>query len=124
MRSRISLLSLALIVLAPSPRADSLSDLLEQGHYKRAEAALRPQLQQNPNDPLANCLMSKVDIAFNRFDEAISHAEKAVSGDGNRVEYHAILKTKTPTPTCSITTWTRPVSLEAARIEPRSLWLA
>ncbi|HYL61207.1 MAG TPA: tetratricopeptide repeat protein [Candidatus Methylomirabilis sp.] len=91
MLRRISLLFLVVTVLAPVSRADSISDLIEQGHYKRAEAALRPQLQENPNDPFANYLMSKVDIAFNRFDGAISRAEKAVSADGSRAEYHAQL---------------------------------
>lgn len=66
MRLRTSLLFLALMGLSPASRADSISDLIEQGHYKRAQAALRPQLQQDPNDSFANYLMSKVDVALNR----------------------------------------------------------
>jgi tetratricopeptide (TPR) repeat protein len=89
MRLQASLLFFSLVAVAPASRADSIPDLIEQGHYKRAEAALRPLLQQNPNDPGANYLMSKVDIALNRLDDAISHAEKALSADGNRAEYHA-----------------------------------
>jgi hypothetical protein len=51
MRLQASLLFLALMGLPSASRADSISDLIEQGHYKRAEAALRPQLEQNPNIP-------------------------------------------------------------------------
>jgi tetratricopeptide (TPR) repeat protein len=91
MRLQASLLFLALMGLPSASRADSISDFIEQGHYKQAEAALRPQLEQNPNDPFANYLMSKLDIAYNRFDEALACAEKAVAADGNRVEYHAQL---------------------------------
>lgn len=91
MRHRISCLLLFLAIASQVVRADSAADLIERGHYKRAEGALRQQLRQNPNDPLANFLMSKVDVAFARYDEAISHAEKAVSADGNNGNYHAQL---------------------------------
>src|SRR4030095_13079823 len=45
---------------------DSPAQLIEQGHFKRAEALLRPQLQKNPGDPQAHYLMSRVDLAFRR----------------------------------------------------------
>ena len=92
MPMRITCLLLFVFIAFPAARADSVSDLVEQGHYKRAEAALRLQLQQNPNDALANCLMSKVDVAFARYDDAISHAEKAVAIDGNSAQFHAQLE--------------------------------
>lgn len=93
MRLPTRLLFVPVIVLTfvKVTRPDSLSNLIEQGHYKRAESALRSLLQQNPGDPAANYLMSKVHIAFRRYDEAISCAEKAVSADSNRPEYHAQL---------------------------------
>jgi len=92
MPTRSTCLLLFVLMALPAARADSVSDLVDQGHYKRAEAALRLQLQQNPNDPLANCLMSKVDVAFARYDDAISHAEKAVAADGKSVQFHAQLE--------------------------------
>jgi tetratricopeptide (TPR) repeat protein len=92
MRPRLTCILFFLITTAPAAIADSVSDLIDHGHYKRAEVVLRQQLQQNPNDPLANCLMSKVDVAFARYDDAISHAEKAVAADGNNGKYHAQLE--------------------------------
>lgn len=65
--------------------------LIEQGHFKRAEALLRPQLESKPGDPQASYLMSKVDLAFGRRDDAIAHAEKALAADGNNASYHAQL---------------------------------
>ena len=70
---------------------DSPSQLIEQGHFKRAEALLRPQLQKNAGDPQANFLMSRVDLAFRRVDDAIAHAEKAIAADGKNASYHAQL---------------------------------
>jgi len=70
---------------------DSPASLIEQGHFKRAEALLRPSLQKNPNDPQASFLMSKVDLAFRRVDDAVAHAEKAVAADGSKAAYHAQL---------------------------------
>ena len=92
MRLRTAILFFSLTVSARATSADSISTLVEQGHYKRAEAALRQQLQQNPNDAQANFLMSKVDIAFGRWDDAIAHAEKAVAADNNSGNYHAQLE--------------------------------
>lgn len=91
MLRRLNWLFVTALTLSQIAQAQSVSDLIEQGHYKRAEAALRVQLQQNPNDANANYLRSKVDAAFGRFDEAISCAEKAVSADNVRPEYHAQL---------------------------------
>jgi len=92
MRSRIAILFLSLLAAVPLLAADSASELIEKGHYKRAEAMIRTQLQQNPNDPLANCLMSKIDVAFSRYDDAIAHAEKAVASDNNSGKFHAQLE--------------------------------
>lgn len=70
---------------------DSAAQMIEQGHFKRAEALLRPQLQKNPDDPQGNFLMSRVDLAFGRRDDAVAHAEKAVAADGSNAAYHAQL---------------------------------
>jgi tetratricopeptide (TPR) repeat protein len=70
----------------PSPAA-----LIEQGHYKRAQAILAERLKANPNDARSICEMSKVSEAFQRWDEAIREAEKAVSLDRQNAEYQAAL---------------------------------
>jgi tetratricopeptide (TPR) repeat protein len=85
------LLTCALSATCASAATDLMFDLVDKGHYKRAEVLLRSQLERNTEDPLANCLMSKVDVGFGRYDEAISHAEKAVAADGNSGKYHAQL---------------------------------
>lgn len=92
MRPRIACLLPLILTALQGARADSIADLIDQGHFKRAEAALRLQLLQNPSDPLANCLMSKVDVAFSRYDDAIAHAEKAVAADGNSARFHEQLE--------------------------------
>jgi tetratricopeptide (TPR) repeat protein len=65
------------------------ADLIEQGHYKRAQAILSERLKANPNDGRSYCEMSKVSEAFERWDEAIRQAEKAVSLDGKNAEFQA-----------------------------------
>lgn len=92
MRLRTAFLLFSLVVAIPVSAADSVEELIEKGHYKRAEALVRMQLQQNPSDPLANCLMSKIDVAFSRYDEAIAHAEKAVAVDNGSGKFHAQLE--------------------------------
>jgi tetratricopeptide (TPR) repeat protein len=87
------LLAAAVMLLPAVPvvAEEAPAQLIEQGHYRRAEALLRPLLQKNPGDPQANFLMSRVDLAFRRVDEAVAHAEKAVAGDGGNASYHGQL---------------------------------
>jgi tetratricopeptide (TPR) repeat protein len=92
MRLRTAFLFFSVVAAIPVLASDSAEDLIERGHYKRAEAMIRMQLQQNPDDPLANCLMSKIDVAFSRYDEAIAHAEKAVAADNGSGKFHAQLE--------------------------------
>jgi len=70
------------------PPADQL---LQGGHYLRAEQLIRAALQRNPNDAHSLCNLSVVDWAFNRFDASITDAEKAVAAAPNSAEAHSKL---------------------------------
>jgi tetratricopeptide (TPR) repeat protein len=70
----------------PSP-----ADLVDNGHFKRAQVLLTDKLKSNPNDASANNQMSKVALAFGHWDEAIQHSEKAVSLDPKSADFQAQL---------------------------------
>lgn len=65
--------------------------LLDDGHYLRAEISIRAAMQRSPNDAHLLSQQSVVDWAFNRFDAAISDAEKAVALSPNDAEAHSKL---------------------------------
>jgi tetratricopeptide (TPR) repeat protein len=79
------------LVLSLSAAEPSTATLIEEGHYKRAQAILTERLKANPNDARSLCEMSKVAQAFERWDEAIREAEKAVSSDPKKAEFQAAL---------------------------------
>jgi tetratricopeptide (TPR) repeat protein len=87
----LSLLGAALFNFSLQAADPSPAALIEQGHYKRAQAILAERLKANPNDAPSICEMSKVSEAFQRWDEAIREAEKAVSLDRKNAEYQAAL---------------------------------
>ena len=60
--------------------------LLADGHYRRAEAAIRAALARTPNDAHYLSDLSVVDWAFNRLDSAIANSEKAVAADPGSAE--------------------------------------
>jgi len=70
---------------------DSPSSLIEAGHYKRAQVILAERLKANSNDARSYSEMSKVSEAFERWDDAIQQAEKAVSLDHKNPEFQAAL---------------------------------
>jgi tetratricopeptide (TPR) repeat protein len=74
----------------PLSAADpSTATLIEQSHYKRAQPILAERLRTNPNDAQTWYEMSKVSAAFQRWDEAIQQAEKAVALDQKSVRRNA-----------------------------------
>jgi len=93
MLNRILFFSILTALLSPPLHAadPSTSTLIEQGHYRRAEAILTERLKINPNDAQSYCEMSKVSQAFQRWDDAIQQAEKAVSLDHKNPEFQAAL---------------------------------
>ncbi len=78
-------------LMAASSPTPSIATLVEKGHFKRAQVVLAEQLKQNPDDAELNYRMSKVSVAYKRWDEAVAQAEKAVAADGKRSDYHAQL---------------------------------
>ena len=83
--------ALLFVTLAADAPPTSVTNLLDKGHFKLAQAILTPQLKQNPNDGATNCAMSKVSGAYSHWDDAVQQAEKAVSSDDKRADYHAQL---------------------------------
>ena len=85
---------LALALFAPvalQASDPSTSDLIESGHFKRAQVILADRLKSTANDPRAHYEMSKVALAFGHWDDAIQHAEKAVSLDAKNADFQAQL---------------------------------
>ena len=81
---------LAFTLFAPL-RAQSPDTLLADHHYLRARPAIQAALARNPNDVHALVDRSVLEWAFNRFDEAIATAEKAVNLAPNSAEAHTQL---------------------------------
>ena len=73
-RGRAALLLFLLLPIWAHAADPSTAILLEQGHFKRAEAILKQRLKANANDARSYCELSKVDLAFFRWDDAIEHA--------------------------------------------------
>lgn len=74
------------------PATDATTgQLIEAGHYLRAEKNVHAELQHAPNDPHTLIYLSVVDWAFNRLDAAIASAERAVATAPNYAETHAHL---------------------------------
>jgi tetratricopeptide (TPR) repeat protein len=69
----------------------SSAELVDNGHFKRAQLILADRLKSNPNDAAAHYRMSKVALAFGHWDDAIQHSEKAVSLDTKNADYQAQL---------------------------------
>jgi tetratricopeptide (TPR) repeat protein len=83
---------LAAALTLPLYAADlSTAALIDQSHYKRAEPILAQRLKANPNDAQSLYEMSKVSAAFERWDQAIQQAEKAVALAPKNAEFHAAL---------------------------------
>ena len=82
----------ALILSLPLYAADpSTAALLDASHYKRAQPLLADRLKANPNDAQSWYEMSRVSAAFQRWDDAIQQAEKAVALNPKSAEFHAVL---------------------------------
>jgi tetratricopeptide (TPR) repeat protein len=62
--------------------------LIAAGHWKRARALVEVRIRENPNDALANFLLSQIRNAFGDRSTPLPLAEKAVSLDGRTAKYH------------------------------------
>ena len=65
--------------------------LVDANHYKRARTLVEARLRQNPNDPHALYLSSKIQEALGNLSGALALAEKSVAIDPGNVSYHAQL---------------------------------
>lgn len=91
MLQRRALCTLVLSSVCAFAADTSSAGLIEHGHFKRAQTILAERLKTNPSDAQALCDMSKVSIAFQRRDEALQEAEKALSLDSQNVDFHVQL---------------------------------
>jgi len=62
--------------------------LIEEGHWKQARAIVEPWIRQQPNDALANFLLSQIRNAFHDRQSPLGLAENAVRLDGGVAKYH------------------------------------
>jgi len=84
----------AALAQSPAFSADPLSaadKLVDANHYKRARVLVEARLHQNPNDPHALYLSSRIEEALGNLPGALSLAEKSVAIDAGNVSYHAQL---------------------------------
>jgi tetratricopeptide (TPR) repeat protein len=77
----------------PEVSADALShlspsQLLEAGHYLRAEQILTPLLKDRPDDGQIAWMLSRAKAATGKLDEAMTLAETALVSDASNAEYH------------------------------------
>lgn len=90
-----SMLALVGWLAAVSPTmasADPAVDrLIEQGHWLRARAALAPQLESHPDDPVLLRQSARVQQAFGELDQAQDMAERAVKLAPRDADAHAVL---------------------------------
>jgi tetratricopeptide (TPR) repeat protein len=90
----VSALAAAAAAQGQSPAAlspDSQKRLVEDGHWKRARAALEPRVQSNPRDAEAAWLLSRVRNAWKEYDAAVKLAETAAALDPKNAEYRWVV---------------------------------
>lgn len=82
-------LSLAFSSIPIGAAAQSPAEsLIESGHWKRARSIAEAQIHQNPNDALANYLLSMIRNAFGDHATPLGLAEKAVALDAKTAKFH------------------------------------
>jgi tetratricopeptide (TPR) repeat protein len=91
MKSRIVWRFVVVLMVAAAPllAADATPrQLMDNGHYKRARAALEARLQSAPDDSDALCLMSQLKLLSGEREPAMQLAERAVKIDGKNPLTH------------------------------------
>lgn len=92
MLTRPLVLILVLFVTIPEIaqlRAESdAENFIYAGHWKKARTLVQPRIARNPNDALANYLLSQITHAFGDDASPKSLAEKAVALEGKVAKYH------------------------------------
>jgi tetratricopeptide (TPR) repeat protein len=77
-----------LLAFSVSGQQTDPEKLIEAGHWKKARVIVETRLSQNPNDALANFLLSQIRNAFGDYTTPLPLAEKAVALDGRVAKYH------------------------------------
>jgi tetratricopeptide (TPR) repeat protein len=77
-----------LLALSASAQQPGPEELIDTGHWKKARAIVETRLSQNPNDALANFLLSQIRNAFGDYTTPLPLAEEAVALDGRVAKYH------------------------------------
>lgn len=77
-----------LLTFSVSGQQTDPEKLIEAGHWKKARTIVEAQLVQNPNDALANFLLSQIRNAFGDYTTPLPLARKAVALDGRVAKYH------------------------------------
>src|SRR5690242_11595428 len=81
--------ALCLLLTPLAAAAQSVPEkLIEGGHWKQARAIVEAQYRDNPNDALANYLLSQIRNAFHDTQSPMPLAERAVSLDSSVAKYH------------------------------------
>lgn len=62
--------------------------LIDAGHWKKARTVVEERLARNPNDALADFLLSQIRNAFGDYTTPLPLAAKAVALDGRVAKYH------------------------------------
>ncbi|MEO8595855.1 MAG: hypothetical protein ABI759_21220 [Candidatus Solibacter sp.] len=83
---RVALL-LGLSSVVAAQQTSPAERLIATGHWKRARTLVEKQLRDNPEDPLANFLLSQIRAAFGDRTSPLPLAEKAVALDGRTAKY-------------------------------------
>ena len=80
-----------LLVACPVLQADSLIELMQAGHYKRARVAAEDRLRTNPADAEANYALGRSLGALGMWQEAVKPAEKAIELNGRDSALHHLI---------------------------------
>jgi tetratricopeptide (TPR) repeat protein len=72
----------------PDQQNDTVKQLIDAEHWKRARAVLDPQFDAHPEDAQTLYLLAQVKVAFNKLDEALTLAQRAVALDDKNSYYH------------------------------------
>lgn len=78
---------LCLLVTRQVGADSSPRDLAEDGHWKRARAAVELLLRANANDAEAHYLLSRIKMTWGDYDAAVKEAERAVALNPRNADY-------------------------------------
>jgi tetratricopeptide (TPR) repeat protein len=62
--------------------------MVDAGHYREAEAILKPVVTEHPHDANAAWLLSRAEGALGNLDDAMTLAQAALAEDASNAEYH------------------------------------